>query len=333
MMHVRSLRSLRPLLPALLLPLFIGCGPKQALDPFVLKVFQPLPATYASKDHPSTPEKVALGRRLYFETRLSRGQDLSCQSCHPLDRYGADGKRLSPGHRGVLGRRNSPTVYNAAGQMAQFWDGRAATVEDQAMGPVLNPVEMAMPSGEEAVKILSSIPGYGSAFRTAFPGDAAPITPAHIGEAIGAFERELRTPSRWDRYLAGESGALTSMERAGLKTFLAYSCQTCHGGPLLGGNSFQKLGAVKPWPDSRDQGRFELTAHEADRMVFKVPPLRNVAKTAPYFHDGSVATLEEAVDRMAEHQTGKKMGWMERQFVVRFFGALTGEISFVSTPE
>jgi cytochrome c peroxidase len=210
--------------------------------------------------------------------------------------------------------------------MAQFWDGRAQTVEAQAMGPVLNPVEMAMPSEGHALTVLASIPGYVAAFRGAFPSDASPISAENFGKAIGAFERQLRTPCRWDRYLGGEGGALSRGERAGLKAFIDYSCQTCHNGALLGGNSFQKLGMIKPWPVTHDPGRFAITRIEADRFVFKVASLRNVTKTAPYFHDGSMPTLEGAVEKMAEHQLGKKIPRGDRDRIIRFLGALTGEL-------
>lgn len=270
-----------------------------------LAAFGPLPENFDKPD--TTPAKVELGRVLYFENRLSKNQELSCNSCHGLDTFGADGKKTSPGHKGQLGSRNSQTVYNAAGHVAQFWDGRAADVEEQAKGPVLNPVEMAMPSEAAVVAVLKSIPGYLEMFQKAFPGQEDPITYNNMAAAIGAYERKLVTPSRWDDFLKGQTSALSETEKKGLKTFIDSGCTTCHNGPLVGGSMFMKLGLVKPWPNTKDKGRGDLTKNAADDMVFKVPSLRNISKTGPYFHDGSVATLDEAIKLMALHQVGREL--------------------------
>ncbi len=300
-----------------------------------LKVFGRLPEVMASEKNPVTEEKVRLGRMLYYDTRLSRSQTLSCNSCHKLEAYGVDNQPTSEGHKGQRGDRNSPTVYNAAGQVAQFWDGRAADVEEQAKGPVLNPVEMAMPSEKYVIEVLKSMPGYVEAFRAAFPGEKDPVTYDNFAKAVGAFERKLVTPSRWDRFLAGDTTALSTAEKKGLEEFLTAGCQTCHLGPYVGGGTFQKLGVVKPWPDESDLGRFKVTNKPADRFVFKVPSLRNVAKTGPYFHNGKVATLHEAVRLMAEYELGLELRPAQIEAIVTFLDALTGELpmDYIRPPE
>jgi len=188
--------------------IFVSCSTREtpgAIDPGLLRAFGPLPEVMTSPQNPVTPEKVALGRRLYFDTRLSRDGDISCNTCHPLERYGADGLPVSAGHRGQKGDRNSPTVYNAAGHFVQFWDGRAKTIEEQAKGPILNPVEMAMESEAAVVEALRRDPFYMEAFAKAFPGESAPLTFDNVAKAIGAFERTLTTPSRWDAFLQGDA--------------------------------------------------------------------------------------------------------------------------------
>ena len=306
--------------------------PTKAIDPAKLAAFAPLPERFASEANPITPAKVELGRRLFFDTRLSLARGLSCNSCHGLDRFGVDGEKVSTGHKRQTGTRNSPSVYDAAGQVAQFWDGRAPDVETQATMPIRNPIEMAMPDETTVVKRLSAIPEYRRAFADAFPGLEAPTFDA-VGKAIGAFERTLVTPSRWDDFLRGNASALTDDEKLGFETFSNTGCPTCHNGALVGGGMFQKLGLVKPWPDTHDQGRYEVTKLDADRMVFKVPSLRNVAKTAPYVHDGSVATLDEAVRLMARHQLGKELADADVKRIVDFLGALTGKLPDTAAPE
>jgi cytochrome c peroxidase len=291
-----------------------------------LGVFAPLPARVAREGEGGNEEAVALGRMLFFEPRLSRSQTIACASCHDLAHYGGDGQAVSDGYRGRLGTRNAPSVFNAAAQFSQFWDGRAVDVEDQVRMPVLDPVEMAMPGPEAAVAVLRSMPEYVARFGRAFPGDADPITFDHLARAIGAFERRLMTPSRWDALLGGDRSALTSSELAGLQAFLDAGCQACHNGALLGGTSYQKLGLAMPYPGLTDPGRFAVTGVEGDRGVFKVPPLRNVERTAPYFHDGKVATLDQAVRLMARHELGKDLPAGQVQQVVEFLKALTGQI-------
>jgi cytochrome c peroxidase len=307
----------------------------KAFNPRLLRRFVPLRARLEGSEHPATPAQVDLGRMLFFDKRLSKNRDIACNSCHRLDAYGVDGQATSTGDRGQHGVRNSPTVYNAAGFFVEFWDGRAANVEEQAKGPILNPVEMAMPSGEAVVHRLKAVAGYRDAFARAFPGEAEPVNYDAVGRALGAFERGLTTPSRWDRYLRGETAALTEPEVAGLKIFTNVGCMVCHTGEMLGGNSYQRLGAVEPWPNQGDIGRAAITKNPADRMFFKVPTLRNVAKTAPYFHDASATTLPQAVRMMGKHQLGLELADDEVSSVVAWLNSLTGELplDYIREPE
>ncbi|MCL5744857.1 MAG: cytochrome-c peroxidase, partial [Acidobacteria bacterium] len=252
-------------------PCLPGAPPANEIDPAKLAAFQALPSVMTSQKNPVTEEKVSLGRMLYYEKRLSRNQDIACNDCHMLDKYGVDHERFSTGFKNQKGTRNSPTSYNAAGQIAQFWDGRAADVEEQAKGPVLNPVEMAEPDAQTTVAVLKSMPEYVAAFRKAFPGQSDPVTFDNMAKAIGAFERKLVTPSRWDKYLKGDKAALTANEKAGFNKFVDTGCQACHMGAYVGGQMFQKLGLVKPYPDKSDLGRFAVTKQEGDQMMFKVP--------------------------------------------------------------
>ncbi|MDZ7639842.1 MAG: cytochrome-c peroxidase [Bryobacterales bacterium] len=291
-----------------------------------LRIFKPLPASMDSSANPPTAAKIQLGRMLYFEPRLSKSQTISCNSCHMLDTYGVDNKPTSDGHRGLKGDRNSPTVYNAALHLSQFWDGRSPDVEDQAKGPVMNPVEMAMPSEGQVLAVLKSMPEYVSLFKQAFPGEADPVTFDNFALAVGAFERKLVTPSRWDRFLSGDAAALTAQEKAGLKTFLDSGCATCHSGVGVGGHMYQKLGIAKPWPDQSDLGRYQATKAEKDKLYFKVPSLRNIDRTGPYYHHGKIDKLKEAVFLMAEFELGKQLNDSEAVSIVTFLKALTGEL-------
>jgi len=326
-MPMRNSSAALPVAAAVAL-LSAGCARKasDAIDPGKLKLFAVLPETVPARWGPPSEELIALGRMLYYEPRLSKSQQISCNSCHDLARYGVDGQPTSDGHKGQPGKRNAPTVYNAAAHFAQFWDGRAADVEEQAKGPMLNPVEMAMPSEKVVVAVLKSMPEYVAAFRRAFPADKDPVNFDNAAKAIGAFERKLLTPSRWDRFLAGEQSALSPEEKAGLNVFLETGCQACHAGPLLGGAMFQKLGAMKPYPDQSDPGRLLVTGNEADRMLFKVPSLRNIEKTAPYFHHGKAPTLEQAVREMADYQLGRTLSEEQVRSIIAWLKALTGEL-------
>lgn len=295
-------------------------------------LFAPLPEVMESPKHKLTPAKIELGHMLYFDTRLSRGQELSCASCHDLNGYGVDTRPESVtegrsfGHRKQFGERNSPSTYNAALHVAQFWDGRAADVEEQAKGPILNPVEMTMADETSVMAVVKSIPGYEPLFKQAFPEVDPAVTFDNLALAIGAYERTLVTPSRFDKFLKGDTSALGPEELAGLNTFIEAGCIACHQGVGIGGGMFQKLGLVKPYP-TKDIGRAAVTKNDADKYFFKVPSLRNVAKTAPYFHDGSVKTLPEAVKLMAEHQTATGPLSDEKvKQIVTFLESLTGDI-------
>jgi cytochrome c peroxidase len=283
---------------------------------------------------PPSPALIDLGRRLYYDARLSKNHDISCSSCHQLDRFGVDGEATSPGHRGARGDRNSPTTYNAALHLAQFWDGRAEDVEAQAKGPVLNPVEMAMADSDQVVGVLKSIPGYVDAFAAAFEGQADPITYDNFAIAVGAFERGLVTPGPLDGYLQGEPGAMSDAQLAGMTLFIETGCTTCHMGAAVGGGLYQKLGLVHPY-ETADIGRAGVTGSDTDRHFFKVPSLRNITETGPYFHDGSVATLEEAVKLMAHHQLGRDLDDAQVASIVTFLGALKGtpDADYIAAPE
>lgn len=314
-----------------------GCGTQRSstIDSEQLSMFAPLPDTFPAKTGAATEDQVNLGRMLYYETRLSKSQQISCNSCHLLDKYGVDSKPTSEGHNGQKGDRNSPTVYHAAGHFVQFWDGRAADVEEQAKDPVLNPVEMAMPNAKQAVVVLKSMPDYVAAFKQAFPQDKDPVTYDNMGKAIGAFERNLVTPARWDKFLKGDQTALTAEEKTGFNRFMAAGCQSCHAGMLLGGNMYQKMGVVKAYPDQSDPGRAKVTKADADKQFFKVPSLRNIEKTGPYLHTGKVSALEQAVVEMADYQTGKQLSPEDTKLIVAFLKTLTGELpaEYIKPPE
>jgi cytochrome c peroxidase len=309
-------------------------SPAQLLDASV-KYFAPLPARAESAANPITPEKVALGRQLYYDSRLSKGQDVSCNTCHLLDKFGVDNEATSKGHKGQRGERNSPTVYNAAAHFAQFWDGRAATVEDQAQLPIVNPVEMAMADSAYVLRTLKSIPGYVEAFNKTFPGEPDPITMVNLGKAIGAFERGLMTPAPFDDFLKGKMTALDGDALRGLELFIEFNCISCHTGPTVGGTMYQKLGSVKTY-ETKDEGRFKITKDEKDKFVFKVPGLRNVTRTAPYLHDGSALTLDEVLTIMATYQIPKgSLTDDERTYLKAFLTSLEGkpDPAYIAVPE
>jgi cytochrome c peroxidase len=294
--------------------------------PAELAMFAALPADMRATPAGESETQTSLGRALFYETLLSDGHDVSCNSCHALNAWGADGRRVSLGHDGRAGTRNAPTVYNAAGHIAQFWDGRAGDVEAQAQGPILNPIEMGMPDSTAVLAHLRESSMYVAAFRAAFPGERQPISYSNVGRAIGAFERRLTTPSRWDTFLAGDSTALTAAERVGLRTFLDAGCQGCHSGAYVGGDRYMKAGVVNRWYSQADSGRYHLTKDTNDLFVFKVPSLRNIDRTGPYFHDGSTANLTDAVRLMAHHQLGKELSPGQVQSIVTWLGALTGTL-------
>ncbi len=309
-----------------------GAAHAGEINPRLLRRFQPIAGQGGSAA--ISREKVALGRMLYFDVRLSKGHDLSCNSCHDLASYGVNGKSKSVGHDGRIGHRNAPSVFNAATHIAQFWDGRADTVERQASIPILNPDEMANTS-DRVIRTLASIPGYVELFRAAYPGKDAPITMETLGDAIGAFERGLTTTSRWDKFIAGDTKALTAEEKGGLRLFMDVGCMTCHTGPQVGASMYQLVGVAQPWPNQSDLGRARVTKLDADRMQFKVPSLKNIAETGPYFHDGSAATLEDAIRMMGRHQVGMELTDDEVNAIATWMRALTGTIdpAYIAAPK
>jgi cytochrome c peroxidase len=301
-----------------------GHGHGHKLDKTTLKqFFEPLPESII--DEQENAALIKLGKMLYLDPRLSVNDKISCNSCHSLSNYGVDNEPTSPGHAGKRGGRNSPTTMNAALHIAQFWDGRASDVEEQALGPILNPVEMGMPNKGDVVKKIKEIDEYKELFAEAFSDEKHPFHYNNIGVAIGAFERTLLTPSRFDDFLKGDEDALNKSEKRGLKKFINMGCATCHNGVVIGGNSYKKIGLVEPYETS-DMGRYEVTKIESDKKVFKVPSLRNITKTAPYFHDGSVETLDEAIQLMAKHQLGQDhVGHGMIRDIKAFLGSLTGK--------
>lgn len=290
------------------------------------RYFEPLPATMPGAEN-DTPERVALGRQLYLDKRLSRNDAQACVSCHRIEdgAAGVDNLPTSPGAEGQIGTRNSPTVFNAGWQKAQFWDGRAKDLADQAGQPILNPIEMGMPNEQAVVDKLAALPEYQAAFAAAFPGADPALSYANLREAIAAFERTLRSESRFDDFLRGDGTALNEQEQRGLAGFMSVNCVRCHDGPLVGGTLFEKLGSEAPFHNTKDQGRFEVTKDEKDRMVFKVAQLRNVALTGPWFHDGSGTELSEVVRTMARIQLATELKDEQAADIVAFLHALSGK--------
>lgn len=308
-------------------------GPDGELLGIAQSVFVALPSQdEINAKNPVTEAQISLGHQLFFDNRLSKNGNQSCNSCHNLARGGVDNLSFSPGSEFELGGRNAPTVLNAALQTSQFWDGRAKDLKEQAGGPLLNPVEMGLPDEQTAVNIVKSIPAYAEQFAKAFP-DSKEITFDNITTVIAAFEQTLITPSPWDNYLRGEVNALTEQQRSGLKKFVDNGCIACHTGVNLGGNSFQKFGLVDGpyWKFTgskvQDEGRYQLTKAEDDKYVFRVPDLRNIANTYPYFHDGSVWQLEEAVSIMGQAQLGKQLPEQDVKDIAEFLRSTSGVLS------
>ncbi|WP_414691549.1 cytochrome-c peroxidase [Noviherbaspirillum sp.] len=290
---------------------------------------EPIEPIKAAK--PQNPALVELGKKLYFDPRLSKSGFISCNSCHNLSMGGTDNLKSSIGHNWQQGPINSPTVLNSSMNVAQFWDGRAADLKAQAGGPIANPGEMAS-THALAIEVLQSIPGYVSDFKKTFGSDKVDID--KVTKAIAAFEETLVTPnSRFDKWLAGDKKAITAFELEGYKLFKDSGCVACHNGPAVGGNSFQKMGVVEPYKASSPaEGRVAVTGKDADRFTFKVPTLRNVEMTYPYFHDGAAATLKDAVDVMGRLQLGKKFSDDENAKIVAFLKTLTGDMPSFKMP-
>lgn len=294
-------------------------------------VFQPLPNEAANPDNAVTPEKVLLGKTLYYDNRLSMNNTESCNTCHNLATYGVDNKPTSPGDNGKLGTRNSPTSLNAALHFVQFWDGRMKDVEEQAGGPVMNPAEMSMPDEKTMIARLTKNEGYKKMFEAAFPGEKQPVSFTNMRKSIAAFERTLLTPGKFDKFLDGDLTALNEQELKGCKLFMETGCTACHTGPLLGGNMFQKyplFGTHKDLTGSTvdDPGKMQATKNETDKYIFKVPSLRNIAETWPYLHDGSVKDLDKTIQIMAKGQLNKELTTEQTTDIAAFMKVLTGEI-------
>jgi cytochrome c peroxidase len=294
--------------------------------------FKPLPSVADNANNPVTESKVKLGKLLYYDARLSRTGNNSCNSCHNLANYGVDNKATSTGDAGKQGNRNSPTVFNAALHNMQFWDGRAKDVEEQAGMPILNSVEMAIPHKGFLVDRLSKIHPYPQMFKAAFPDQTRPLTYENLQKAIAAFERTLLTPSRFDQFMQGDRNAITQDEKEGLKVFIASGCISCHNGVGIGGGSLQKFGIVTDYrtltkSSFNDEGRKTVTKENSDKDLFKVPGLRNAAGTYPYFHDGSVANLDSAVKIMGKAQLNKTLSVTEEKQIVAFLNSLKGDVN------
>jgi cytochrome c peroxidase len=292
--------------------------------------FKPIPTTApALPGNPATPAKVELGSMLYFDPRLSASHAISCSSCHNVGLGGVDAQETSIGHGWQRGGRNAPTVFNAVFNTAQFWDGRAKDLEEQAGGPLVNPVEMASPP-EHVAEQLAAIPGYVAAFKAAFPGESQPVTLANGEKAIAVFEASLITPNAsFDKYLNGDASALTSTQKEGLQLFIDKGCATCHNGINVGGGMYSPFGVVEN-PGAEllppgDKGRFTVTKSVSDEYVFKVPTLRNIALTAPYFHTGRAWDLRQATAVMGVSQLGAQLTADETEKVAVFLESLTGE--------
>ncbi len=280
-------------------------------------------------------EKVALGRRLFHDTRLSGDGTISCSTCHSLDNGGAEPRRTSTGIRGQIGPINSPTVLNSALNFVQFWDGRARDLREQAAGPVENPIEMGA-TWDQVVAKLGEDESYRTAFAALYPDG---ITKANVTDAIAEYERLLITPSPFDRYLRGERDAISEAAREGYETFKSVGCTACHTGRNVGGTMYQKMGLVRDYFADRgnltdaDLGRFNVTQAASDRHFFKVPTLRNVALTAPYLHDGSQATLPDVVRVMGRYQLGRELTDAQVAGIVAFLESLTGTLPEGARPE
>jgi cytochrome c peroxidase len=292
--------------------------------------FEPLPAIPAATD-PAAAARIDLGRHLFFDSRVSVDDTVSCSHCHLPDRQGADGLSKAIGVFGRENPRNAPTVFNASLNFKQHWRGDRESLADQAEKSLLGAASFGNPDFTAPMERLKAVPAYRLAFAKAFPEDKDPINVKNFGLAIAAYERTLLTPSKFDAFLGGDLQALTGAEQAGLRRFIDLGCAACHNGAGIGGNSFQKFGvAVDYWKETGvkepDKGRADVTKSDADLYVFKVPSLRNVAKTAPYFHDGSVADLKRAVEIMGKTQLGVELPTKDAEAIVAFLGALTGPL-------
>lgn len=321
---------------ALVTTALAGAAGAEPLRDLALETFKPLPSTVpAVKDNPVTPEKIDLGKALFFDPRLSASGVFSCYSCHNLTTGGDDNMETSVGHGWQKGPRNSPTVFNSVLNEAQFWDGRAGDLAEQAKGPIQAGVEMAnTPAQVEAT--LASMPQYVDWFAAAFPGEENPVNFDNMAKAIEAFEATLITPAPFDAWLNGDDNALSAEAKAGLQLFMDKGCSSCHSGVNIGGHGYYPFGLIeKPGSDilpEGDKGRFAVTETVDDEYVFRASPLRNIALTAPYFHSGRVWDLNVAVEIMAESQLGEELKPEETAQLVAFLESLTGTLPAVTLP-
>lgn len=301
-----------------------------------IEIFKPLPSTTpAVANNPITPEKIALGKALFFDPRMSASGVFSCNSCHNLATGGDDNLETSIGHGWQKGPRNSPTALNAVFNIAQFWDGRAEDLKAQAKGPVQAGVEMAN-TPDTVIATLKSMPQYVEWFKAAFPGEEDPVTFDNFAKAIEAFEATLITPAPFDAFLNGDDAALTEQEKQGLALFMDKGCSSCHAGINVGGEGYFPFGLIeRPGAEvlpENDKGRFAVTNTADDSYVFRAAPLRNIALTAPYFHSGKVWDLKQAVAIMGTAQLGEELNDEEVDLIVAFLGSLTGKIPEVTYP-
>jgi len=316
-MHIKKRAAGRALIGALALTALAPAGAQMLNEPI-----QPLPQRLDLDTR-----KVDLGRALFNDKRLSKDNSIACASCHDLAKGGADGRQFAVGIKGQVGPINTPTVLNAAFNFRQFWNGRAASLEEQAAGPVHNPGEMGS-NWDEVLGKLRQDAKMVEFFKNIY-GDG--MQPRNIQDSIATYERSLVTPSRFDRFLRGEANAITQDEKRGYELFKNYGCVACHQGVNVGGNMYQTFGVLGNYFQDRgkvtdaDLGRYAVTKRESDRYVFKVPSLRNVALTAPYFHDGSAQTLEAAVDVMFRYQLGRTAPAADKALIIKFLKTLTAE--------
>lgn len=318
---------------------------EQALLARAQAQFKPLPADAGTPDRPLTPERIELGRALFFETRVSTDGKMGCAACHNATLYGTDALPRSVGNHGKIIPRNAPTVFNTALQFVQHYGGNRADVEEQALKALVSPLAYGNADYAAAEARLRALTGYRPLFEKAFPGEAEPVTAQNFSKAVGAYERTLITPAAFDRYLKGDAAALSAQAKQGLDKFMSFGCSGCHNGATVGGQMYQKFGLTQDyWTltgsveidiwKGRDKGRFQDTKNEADAFIFKVQQLRNVAVTPPYFHDGSVAELGDAVRIMAKLQLGRDLGAADIADIVAFLNSLTGEVppQFAAAP-
>jgi cytochrome c peroxidase len=293
--------------------------------------FSPLPTVMESKDNPITPEKTRLGKMLFYDTRLSVDRTVSCFKCHWVNLYLTDGLPRAIGNHYKTNPRNSPCLLNAAAQISEHWIGNRTSVEDQAKQSLIGPPSMGNATYADAEAKLKAIPGYAPLFEKAFPDDKNPVNADNFAKAVGAWERTLVTPSRFDHFLEGDAGALTEAEQKGLGMFIGLGCSGCHNSAYVGGQAYRKFGMTEPYwnlthSQPVDSGRFAVTHQSVDMYVFKVPVLRNVEMTSPYFHDGSVQELSHVVRIMGKLQLGVELDDSQAAQLEAFLKSLTGQL-------